>query len=46
MDHSDVIIEREFINTDGSGERFKDTKYIINEPRLREEFVKAIQREW
>lgn len=43
MDHSDVIIEREFINTDGSGERFKDTKYIINEPRLREEFVKRFK---
>lgn len=43
MDHTDVIIEREFINTDGSGERFKDIKYIINEPKLREEFSKRFK---
>ena len=43
MPADEIIIERNFINIGPDGEKFNDTKYIINEPLLKNHFVKKFK---
>lgn len=44
MPADEIIIERNFINVGPDGEKFNDTKYIINEPLLKDHFVKKFKK--